>query len=66
MNLIKYHLLEVEDVLPDIKKELETKIDSMVNRQLYSKYKMALTKEEREKARQEYLNKREISESFRW
>ena len=48
--LLKYHLVEMDDVLPEIKKGLEEKLEAMVRRDLYTKYKMAPTKEEREKA----------------
>ena len=45
---------------------LEKKLDSMVNREVYSKSKTAPTEEEREKFRQEYLDRRGIPENFRW
>ena len=43
-------LVEIEDVLPEIKKGLEEKLEAMVRRDLYTKYKTAPTEEEREKA----------------
>ncbi len=64
--LLKYHLVEMDDVLPEIKKGLEKKLDAMVMRELYTKYKIAPTEEEREKARKEYLDKRGVPGSFRW
>ena len=64
--LVKYHLLEMDDVLPKIKKGLEKKFEAMVKRDLYTKYKTAPTEEEREKARQEYLEKVGMHRSFRW
>ena len=48
--LLKYHLVEMDDVLPEIKKGLEEKLEAMVRRDLYTKYKTAPTEEEREKA----------------
>ena len=45
---------------------LEKKLDALVLRELYGKSKTALTEEEREKARQEYLDRRGIPNSFRW
>ena len=48
-----------------IRQGLERKLDTMVNRELYSKYKTAPTEEEREKSRQEYLDRRGIPENFR-
>ena len=64
--LLKYHLIEMDEVLPQIKKGLEEKLEAMVRRELYTKYKMAPTEEEREKARQEYLNKVGMHSDFRW
>lgn len=64
--LVKYHLLEIDDVYPEIKKGLEEKVDVLVMRELYTKYKTAPTDEEREKARREYLDKRGVPDSFRW
>lgn len=49
----------------DIRKELETKLDKMISRELFSKYKRAPTGEEREKARKEYLDFREIPRMYR-
>ena len=57
---------EIDDVLPEIKKGLEEKLEAMVRRDLYTKYKTAPTEEEREKARQEYLKKVGMHRSFRW
>ncbi|MCR2018653.1 complexin-2 [Blautia pseudococcoides] len=65
-RLMKYHLLEIEEVQPEIKKGLMDKLDSISMRLLYSKYKTAPTEEEKEKARKEYLDKRGVPDSFRW
>lgn len=64
--LMKYFLLEQEELLPEIKEGLEKKLDTLVMRELYTKYKTAPSEEEREKARLEYLDKRGVPESFRW
>lgn len=64
--LMKYHLLDMEEVQPEIKKGLMDKMDSITMRLLYSKYKTAPTEEEKQKAIQEYLDKRGVPESFRW
>jgi len=66
LALVKYHLLESIDEKEKIKKELTKKLDAMAKRQIYSQYKNAPTEEEREKARQEYLDKVGISQNFRW
>ena len=55
-----------EELLPQIKQGLEKKLDAMVMRELYTKYKTAPTEEEKEKARKEYLDRRGVPESFRW
>lgn len=49
----------------EIYEKLSDKADKIINRELFSKYKRAATPEERERYRQEYLNRREISKSFR-
>lgn len=66
LALVKFHLLESIDEKEKIKKELTKKLDAMAKRQIYSQYKNAPTEEEREKARQEYLDKVGISQNFRW
>ena len=65
-KIIKYHLLDQEQEADDISKGLEKKLDAMVMRELYTKYKTAPTEEETEKARKEYLDRRGVPESFRW
>ena len=66
LALVKYHLLETTEEEEKIKKELTDKLDAMAKRQIYSQYKTAPTEEERERARQEYLDKVGILPSFRW
>ncbi|MDY2628014.1 MAG: complexin-2 [Lachnospiraceae bacterium] len=64
--LLQYHLVQDNSNEDAIKQMLGDKLDAMVRRELYGKYKTASTEAEREKARMEYLNKRGISEKFRW
>ena len=64
--LIHYHLMEADSYGDEIRAGLEKKLDALVLRELYGKSKTALTEEEREKARQEYLDRRGIPNSFRW
>ena len=66
MKLLRYHLLVVDCCADDVKKGLEQKMNTMVERELYTKSKTAPTEEEREKARQEYLDRRGIQADFRW
>ena len=65
-QLIHYHLMEDDSHEDEIRIGLEKKLDALVLRELYGKSKTALTEEEREKARQEYLDRRGIPNSFRW
>lgn len=65
-QLLQYFLMENYENEEIIRQGLERKLDTMVNRELYSKYKTAPTGEEREKSRQEYLDRRGIPENFRW
>lgn len=65
-QLMKYHLMEDESCEGDIRRGLEKKLDALVMHELYTKSKMAVTEEEREKARKEYLDRRGVPESFRW
>ena len=73
-KILRYHSLydiqephELDELHQEITKEIEKKLDALATRQLYSKYKdKTLTAEEREKARQEYLDKRGIRADFRW
>lgn len=64
--LIRYFLLKQEELLPEIKTGLEQKLDALIMRELYTKYKTASTKEDQEKARREYLDRRGIFNDFRW
>ena len=55
MQLLRFHLVEDESCEKEIKQGLEKKLDRMVMRDLYGKFKTAPTEEERERARKEYL-----------
>ena len=65
-DMVKYFLLGQEERLPEIQKGLEQKLDTMVNRELYTQYKTAPTEAERNKARRDYLDRRGVLEDFRW
>lgn len=63
-RLFEFGELELE---PEIKKEINEKLDALVKHELYSKYKdKSLTDEEREKARQEYLDMVGMHKDWRW
>ena len=64
--LMKYHVLGIEDALPEIQKGLEQKNEAMLRRELYTKSKTAGTEAEREAARNAYLDKVCMHRDFRW
>ncbi len=64
--VMRYFLFEEEELLPEIQKGLEKKLDALVMRELYTKYKSASTEKEKEEARKKYLDKRGVPDSFRW
>ena len=66
LSLIKYHIFECYNEKEKIVEELQQKFDGIINRNLYTKYKTAPTAEEKEKAKQEYLDRKGIHSSFRW
>ena len=55
-----------DDYEDEIKHGLEQKLEAMVRHEWYAKYKTAPTPEEREEARQRYLDERGVPQSFRW
>ena len=57
VDLVLYHLNGEDDFDEEIRQGLEQKLDAILNRQLYSRYKTAPTEEQQEQARQEYENR---------
>lgn len=64
MALLRYHLVGDDSCAEEIRRELEKKMDAVIRRRLYEKYKTAPTEEEREKARKEYLDRRGVPEGL--
>lgn len=64
--LLQYHLMMDDDYANEIRHGLEQKLEAMVRHEWYAKYKTAPTPEEREAARQRYLDERGVPQSFRW
>ena len=64
--LLHYHLSGENEYEEVIEQGLEQKLDAMLRHELYAQYKTAPTEEQREQARQEYLDRRGVPESFRW
>lgn len=58
--------LGTDDDLQAIKSDLEAKFEALLRRETYTTYKTAPTDEEREKARQEYLDMVGVHKDFRW
>lgn len=71
-NLIRYVMItdEEQEVPEELRKSiidgLTEKMEKIVNREIFSKYKTAPTTEEREQARKKYLDSKGIPEEFRW
>lgn len=61
LALLQHHLMMEDGYEDEIRYGLEQKLEAMVRHELYAKYKTALTPEEREAARQRYLDERGIS-----
>lgn len=66
LMLLRFHLSSDELCKENIKEELEKKLNAIISRNLYTKYKTAPTKEEQEKARIEYLDLKGYHKDFRW
>ena len=67
LALLQHHLMMEDDYEDEIRHGLEQKLEvTVIRHELYAKYKTALTLEERETARQRYLDERGIPQSYRW
>lgn len=67
LDLLRYFIQEDTDemLFEDIAAALEGKLDKMITRELFTEYKRAATRQEREAARQKYLDHVGIHPSFR-
>ncbi len=67
LKIFRYFEFDCLELEPEIKKELNEKLDALWKHELYSKYKnKSLSDEEREQARQEYLDAVGIHKDWRW
>lgn len=70
IQLARYHLVknmeEQEQLERSIVRGLERKIDAMARHEQYTRYKTSANGEERERARQEYLDMIGLHKDFRW
>ena len=65
-DLILYHLYNNQSVEASIRQELAYKLDTMFQRECFTRYKTAASKAEREQARQSYLESIGMPADFRW
>jgi hypothetical protein len=67
-DILRYHLIGVHDdeVAAHIYSGICNVIEAQTRHAVYSKYKTAPSEAERERARQEYLERAGIPSSFRW
>lgn len=69
LDLLRYHIADMRDAETEqrIINGITAKVDKMSAHQEYTKFKdKSLSPEEREKARQAYLDRVGINQSFRW
>lgn len=67
-DIVRYFMLDQAEpeLAKSISKALDKKLNKIVEHNLYTTYKTAPSDEEKEKARLEYLERKGISEDFRW
>lgn len=69
ISLCKYHLLGINEteLLQVIENGLQSKLDAITRRELYSRYKdKELTEKERQEARKAYLDAIGMHNDYRW
>lgn len=64
--MVLYFDAERTDLAEYIRQGLNDKIDKQIARDYYTKYKTEPNEEEREKARQKYLDIKGIHQDYRW
>ncbi|MEE1250946.1 MAG: complexin-2 [Lachnospiraceae bacterium] len=71
-DIARYVILTDEDEVPSAELRnnvidgITDKLQKIADRELYTQYKTAQSEEEREKARQAYLESKGIPDNFRW
>lgn len=65
-ELVKYHCLGFEENQEQIKNQLNEKLEAMIKRELYTRYKTDPDPAEQEKARIEYLDRVGMKKDYRW
>lgn len=64
LDLYDYVSAQEDDRSLELCREMNKKIDKMIERELFTKYKRASTKEEREAYRQRYLQQKGVPSAF--
>lgn len=65
-DLLRFFCMDQADLFPSCRAGIEKKLDAMVAHELYTQYKTLENPEEKEKARQKYLDMKGIKADFRW
>ncbi len=65
-DIIAYHIFGNVTKEKDIERGLEEKMDKILNHHLYTQFKTAESNEEKESARQMYLDRKGVTKDFRW
>ncbi len=65
-DLFLFHVIGSDEPAERIRDGLQQKMDALMRRDEYSKYKTAPTEKEREEARQRYLKSIAMPKDFRW
>lgn len=65
-KLLLYHITQSYEYGEDIVQELQNKLDAMVKREYYTKYKTAPTQQEEEEYRIKYLDAVGMHKDFRY
>ena len=63
-KLLKYHLLDQKQEEDDIRKGLEKKLDAMVNREVYSKFKLHQQKKNGKSSGRSIWTEKECKRAF--
>ena len=66
IRLVRLLVFEFDEDTNLIKKELEDKMEKLARHEIYSKSKTASSEEEKENARQDYLDMVGMHQDFRW
>lgn len=66
VKLLLFHLAEDYDNANEIEKGLQNKLDAMVKREYYTKYKTAVTEKQAEEYRIKYLDAVGMHKDFRY